>query len=137
MPILGSYPGDVLKCLQSRRPGSPACRRVYFGYYLWPRLAKILEAIDLQPSPPAPSESQARLESVPQLLEDLIALHLQPHFGDPSPQPSFPVEMRVKVTTELRDGLAKLVEELDHEIAHFRKQPPGADGPSIGLRTKQ
>jgi hypothetical protein len=79
--------GDVPLCVFWGNGG--ACGRVYWTYYLWPRLwrviAELLKKIELpQPIvPPGPGPDPS-----PYLASDLIPLLLAPHLGDPNPQPS-------------------------------------------------
>jgi hypothetical protein len=46
MGVLGTTrPGDLTKCLWLN--DRAACERVFFGFYLWPRLQKLLEELEL------------------------------------------------------------------------------------------
>jgi len=119
MGVLGAYPGDLTSCLFGGDSG--ACRRVYFGYYLWPHLQRMLEQMELIhphipfPPPPQPDPS-------PWLMQELVSVLMAQVMGDPSPQPNIPRELRLETTIKFRDGLQTLVRELDADIKILGKE---------------
>ena len=118
MGVLGAEPGDLVSCLFGG--SSDACRRVYFGYYLWPHLQNMLEQLELIRTP-VPSPPRPQPDPSPWLLHELVPILLAPHFGDPSPQPSLPAEFRLETTIKFRDGLQAVVKVLDEEIKGLGK----------------
>jgi hypothetical protein len=115
MGVLGARPGDITNCLFGGN--RDACQRVYFGYYLWPRLQRLLEQLEMLPAPvppwPEPDPSQ--------LLEELVPMLLAPYLGDPDPQPNIPVDVRREITVKFRESLQALVKELDEGIVRLEQ----------------
>jgi hypothetical protein len=131
MGIIGARPGDISKCLSHLKssPGSPpdaeakeACRRVIFGFFLFPRLQrelenlKLLEPELLHPPKPWPEPDP------PPILNELAQLLLAPHFGEPNPQPSHNIKARLETTKAFQQGLQNVVAQLEEEIERLEKQ---------------
>ena len=119
MPILGAREGDIRNCLFGN--DKDACRRVYFGYYLWPRLQKVLDKLELirTPIPQGPwPEPDPKEWSV----QELMPLLLARHFGDTDPKPNLPLELRLETTMKFRDGMKELTKELDQEIKELEQR---------------
>ncbi len=119
MRVLGALPGDLGKCLYGG--DRDACDRVYFGYWLWPRLQHMLEELELlrPPVPPGPLGVESGLTS--SLLQELVPVLLAPYLGNPEPQPNLPLEARLQTTIKFRDGLRGFVKVLDEEIMELKK----------------
>lgn len=121
MRIIGAQPGDIADCLFGGN--QEACQRVYFGYYLWPRLQRMLEELELLvvplPGPPGPDPQ-------PWLTQELVAVLLAGMLSDSgvvsdsNPLPAIPVESRLQVVIKFRDGLKRLVREFDMEIEQLQ-----------------
>ena len=118
MGVIGARPGDIAACLGG---DDEACQRVYFGYYLFPRLQKLLEQLKLiqTPLPPLPGPGP---DPPPFLLQELAPVILRPVFGDPDPQPNVPPDVVLKATVTFRDGLVALTKELDKNIERLKKK---------------
>jgi hypothetical protein len=115
MGILGALPGDIAACIYGH--DQDACERVYWGYYLWPRLQRLLEELELLahpplPIPPGPDPSVS-------LLQELASVLIAPHLVGPNPEPALPLELRLQVTIKFRDGLLRHVEQLNKEIGQL------------------
>ncbi len=119
MKTLGARPGDIRDCLLGGN--TDACRRVYFGYYLWPRLQNLLEQLKLihSPIPPRPWPEP---DPSPWLLQELVPVLLAPYLGDPNPQPNLPIDSQLKTMIDFRNGLQDFVKELDNEIESLEKR---------------
>ena len=120
MTVLGARPGDIGDCLIGG--SSAACERVYFGYYLWPRLQRELEELELLPHSPLPVPPGPGPDPT-WLLQELVPVLLASHFGNPNLKPALPVAFRLQVTTKFRDGLMRLVADLDKEIEQLKIKP--------------
>jgi hypothetical protein len=97
-----------------------ACERLYFIYWLSPRLEKMLKKLSggvaIAPLllPPIPGPDPGPEIDAGFLRERAV---VQAVLGDPNPQPNiFPREVRLKATITLRDGLTKMVESLNADI---------------------
>lgn len=120
MGVLGARPGDLVDCLLGGDP--EACERVYTGYYLWPRVQRLLEEFELPPpSPPPVRLPRPQPDPVPSLLRELVPLLLAPYLGEPNPEPNLPPEVRLQTTIKFRDRLQGLVKELDEEIRELEE----------------
>jgi hypothetical protein len=75
MGVISARPGDFVRCLVLN--DQAACRRIYIGYWLWPRLQKLLEDLEvLQPLPKPWPEPWPRPDPPPDRLEELIPVLL-------------------------------------------------------------
>ena len=124
--VLGAYPGDVQACLNGDQE---ACDRVYFGYYVWPYLMKMLERMDIEliPKPPEPVPPWSKFDFQHKGIDSFIKAdpHPQPSSPvrtDPHPQPNLPaIKARLEAATKFRDGLQELVTGIDKEIIELKK----------------
>jgi hypothetical protein len=118
MGVIGARPGDIAGCLAG---DDEACQRVYFGYYLFPRLQRLLEQLKLiqTPLPPFPGPGP---DPPPYLIHELAPVILRRVFGDPDPQPNVPPGVVLKTTARFREGLAALIQELDKDIERLQKK---------------
>lgn len=103
-----------------RNGNKDACERLYFIYWLSPRLEKMLKKLSggvaIAPLllPPIPGPDPGPEIDAGFLRERAV---VQAVLGDPNPQPNiFPREVRLKATITLRDGLTKMVESLNADI---------------------
>ena len=114
--------GDLSRCMGTLPPDHAACRRIYWTYYLWPRLQKELEHL-LTPKkkPPIPDPGPL-MPGNPQLATELASALLAERLGEPNPQPSISAELRIEVTKSVREGIAGFAKQLDEEIEQLGKQ---------------
>lgn len=114
--------GDFSRCLGTLPPDHAACRRIYWTYYLWPRLQKELERL-LTPKkePPIPNPGPLT-PGDPRLSQELASVLLTQLLGEPNPQPTISAELRFEVAKEVREGLSGFAKQLDKEIAQLEKQ---------------
>lgn len=115
MRVICARQGDIADCFVTGN--RDACERVIWGYYICPRLQKMLEALEQGPvpwpPPPGFDDSQG-------LLQELVPVLLAPLLAGPNPQPALPPELRLHAFIKFRDGLQKFTAELDMEIEQLQ-----------------
>lgn len=111
MGILGARSGDLGACLAG---DDAACRRVMFGYFVFPHLQHLLEKLKLAELPqivfPEPRPDPPPFNRLEEAMPIFLAV-----LGDPNPQPSI-LDARLDALKTFRDGLDDLRESLDKDI---------------------
>lgn len=116
-------PGDFRRCLGVPKDKA-ACHRIYWTFYLWPRLQRELERMWPKKKPPIPEPDPGPLtpDPSPWLAHELAPVLVAQLLGEPGPQPSISAEVRLETTKAVRGGLAGFVDQLDEEIERLEKQ---------------
>lgn len=131
-----ALPGDAGLCLQLG-PGSAQCSRVYWTYYLWPRLEKTLQdslripPVVILPIPqPDPPPFSAVLDVSAHLRERGLA---QAVFAETSAaSPRIALSVRLEAAGRLREALQASIKALDAEIDELKRQEIAGGSPRKG-----
>jgi hypothetical protein len=125
-------PGDITDCLSPPPPGpatKPSCARIIWTFKLWPQIEKLLKSrlksppVIIVPIGPDPGPLTDRFAPSYSFLiqRDIFGAMM----NDPSPQPSvggfkMPMEVVLKETIRLRDGMHAVAKDLDGEVKRLQ-----------------